>query len=134
MRRFANLFLMLFLADGIVSFLNEMLVVYPNTTLLSGIRSISFCVVIAVSIPFYVCLGIDKRLPKAIFLPQLIFVFWSLFQLWPLPVMLDRAVYPLPMAFVQILLGAVPLLYSLNPSLHKGPLFWPREFPTGTTN
>lgn len=112
MRRFANLFLMLFLADGIVSFLNEMLVVYPDTTLLSGIRSISFGVVIAVSIPFYVCLGIDKRLPKAIFLPQLIFVFWSLFQLWPLPVMLDRAVYPLPMAFVQILLGAVPLMYS----------------------
>lgn len=111
MRRFANFFLLLFLADGIISFLNEMLVVYPNTTLLSGIRSISFWVVIAVSIPFYVCLGIDKRLPKAIFLPQLIFVFWSLFQLWPLPVMLDRAVYPLPMAFGQILLGTVPLLY-----------------------
>jgi hypothetical protein len=132
MRRFANFFLILFLADGIVSFLNEMLVVYPNTTLLSGIRCISSWAVIAVSIPFYVCLGIDKRLPKAIFLPQLMFVFWSVFQLWPLPVMLDRTGYALPMAFGQILLGAFPLLYFrintkkhllLPPEMFSSPFF-----------
>lgn len=120
---------MLFLTDGIVFFLNEMLTVYPDTTLLSGIRSISSWVVLAVSIPFYISLGVDKRLPKAIFLPQLIFVFWSLFQLWPLPVMLDRAVYPLPMAFIQILLGAVPLLY-LRIKSKKHLLLPPEMFST----
>lgn len=111
MRRFANFFLLLFLADGIISFLNEMLVIYPNTTMLSGMDSFFSWTVNAVWIPFYVALGIDKRLPKAIFLPQLIFVFWSFFQYWPLPVMFGRAEYALPMAFGQILLGTFPLLY-----------------------
>jgi hypothetical protein len=111
MRRFVNFFLILFFTDGIISFLNVTFGVYPDTALLSLISCISSWAVIAVAIPLYVCLGIDRRLNKAIFLPQLIFVFWSLFQFWPLPVMLDRARYGLPMAVSQILLCVVPLLH-----------------------
>lgn len=132
MRVFANFFLILFLAQGIVTFFNEMLVIYLNTTLLSWIASFFYWTVNAVWLPFYVSLGIDKRLPKAIFLPQLIFVFWSFLHLWPLPVMLDRAGYALPMAFGQILLGTIPLLYLriknkrhflLPPELFSSPFF-----------
>lgn len=57
----------------------------------------------------YICLGIDRRLPKSIFLPQLLLVFWSIFDLWPLPVIYDSSGYRLMAAAIQVLLGILPM-------------------------
>lgn len=132
MRIFANLFLILFLADGLVSFADELLILLAETTALAGIRSVLSWAVILIAVPFYICLGIDKRLPKIIFLPQLAFIFWSVFQLWPLPVMIEGASYMLPAALGQVLLGVIPLYYLrvksgksllLPPRIFTGPCF-----------
>lgn len=111
MRIFANIFLMLFLIDGVVSFIDELFLIWFDTHLLSALRNIFAWMVILVSIPFYISLGIDKRLPKLLFLPQLFFVFWALFQLWPVPVTFENSDYSLIAAIGQVLLGAIPLLY-----------------------
>ena len=111
MRRFANVFLILFLCDGFVSLADEVLLLYPGATLLAGLRSLISGTVILVSVPLYVGIGIDKRLPKTIFLPQLMLIFWSIFDLWPLPVMFNRNAYMLPAALCQLLLGIAPLIF-----------------------
>lgn len=111
MRRFVNFFLILFLVDGVTSLLDELLFSLSIIAVPSAARSLFAGVVIIAAIPLYGCLCIDKRLPKRILLPQLVLVFWSLFDFWPLPVMVDRIWYSLPMALVQICLGVVPFLY-----------------------
>ncbi len=110
MRRFANLFLILFLCDGIVSFTGELLYLLTATGLPDWIRSMAAWPVMLAAVPLYVILGIDSRLPKLIFLPQLLFIFWSVFDWWPLSIMLDPAGYLLPAAFCQLILGVAPLL------------------------
>ncbi|MEJ2157075.1 MAG: hypothetical protein P8X96_17205 [Desulfobacteraceae bacterium] len=111
MRRFANIFLVLFFCDGIVSLADELLLLITTSSPISGIRSILALLVVLAAIPIYVSLGIDKRLPKFIFLPQLLLIFWSIFDFWPLPLMLDRTSYMLPAAVGQVVLGIAPLVY-----------------------
>jgi hypothetical protein len=110
-RRTANIFWILFLCAGIVSLLNAVVLLGAASSPLSAMRSFLALLVGLAAIPMYVCLGIDKRLPKWIFLPQLLFIFWSLFDLWPLPLMFERTHYMVPAALVQVLLGAAPLFY-----------------------
>jgi hypothetical protein len=111
MRRVANLFLILFLCDGMVSLADELLLLFTTSSPLTGIRSLFALPVLLAAVPMYVCLGIDKRLPKLIFLPQLLLIFWSIFDLWPLPIMFDRTGYMVPAALGQVLLGVAPLVY-----------------------
>ena len=111
MRRIANIFLILFLCAGIVSLVNAVVLLLATSSPLAAMRSLLALLVGLAAIPMYLCLGIDKRLPKWIFLPQLLFIFWSIFNLWPLPLMFDRTHYMLPAALVQVLLGVAPLLY-----------------------
>jgi hypothetical protein len=110
-RRTANIFLILFLCAGIVSLVNAVVLLLATSSPLAALRSLLALLVGLAAIPMYLCLGIDKRLPKWIFLPQLLFIFWSIFNLWPLPLMFDRTHYMVPAALVQVLLGVAPLLY-----------------------
>jgi len=111
MRRFANLFLILFLCDGIISSADELLLLLTAAELPGWIRALFAWPVIAASLPLYLCLGIDRRLPKLILLPQILLIFWSLFDLWPLPVMVAPGTHLLPAALCQLVLGAAPLVY-----------------------
>lgn len=111
MRRFANVFLILFLIDGIVSSIHEVLFLATNSDLHGWLRSVFSWPVIIFALPMYVCLGIDRRLPKLVLLPQILLVFWSIFDLWPLSVMFGRSAYMLPASICQLVLGIAPLLY-----------------------
>jgi len=75
MRVVANLFLVLFLADGVFSFLDELASLLFPVTFLSGPRSILAVSVLVMAALVYLCLGIDRRLPKLVFLPLTLFVF-----------------------------------------------------------
>ena len=132
MRRFANIFLILFLCDGLVSLADELFLFFTADALPFGMRSLFAWPVMAASVPLYVCLGIDRRLPKSIFLPQLMLIFWSMFDLWPLPVMFHRSAYMMPAVLAQILLGVAPLVVLkrktgrtglLPPDLFSAPFF-----------
>ncbi len=130
-RRLANIFLILFLCAGIVSLLDAVVLLFATSSPLAGMRSILALLVGLAAVPMHLCLGIDKRLPKSIFLPQLLFIFWSIFGLWPLPLIFDRTHYMVPATLVQVLLGVAPLLHLkksggqwlLPADMFSGPFF-----------
>jgi hypothetical protein len=132
MRVFANLFLILFLADGGISLLDELLSLLAPVMALAGVRNLLAAVVILLAVPVYLCLGIDRRLPKRVFLPLVIFVFWCPLSTWFFPVLDGNRTYGLLAAAVQVALGLLPLYrfrkagarsLTLPPALFDVPLF-----------
>ena len=63
MRRFANIYIVLFLVDAGLSLIDELLQVSPSPlAFLTEIRFFVASVVITLSMVLYACLGIDRRL------------------------------------------------------------------------
>lgn len=73
-RFLANLFLLLFLADGIVSSIDEVVSLFSATPALAGLRVLMANLAILMSLVIYISLAIDQRLPKRVFLPLVFFV------------------------------------------------------------
>lgn len=109
MRAFANLFLTLFLSDGIISVADELFSLFSLGTFFSGLRSLVALLVIFLAMLLYIALGIDRRLPKRLFLPLLLFLFWSAVGTWLFPFLAENGIYGLIMALVQVLLCFLPL-------------------------
>lgn len=136
MRFFANLFLLLFIADGSLSLLDELASLLFPLVPFSGLRNLLANAVILIAIPLYFSLGIDRRLPKRLFLPLILFVVWCPLSVWFFPVLGAFKLYGLFMAALQVGLGtflvsrfndnpAAPL--TLPPALFEVPYFDPRN-------
>jgi hypothetical protein len=104
MRIFANLFLILFLADGGVSLVDELVSLLAPVTLLSGVRNCLTDTVMIAAVPLYFCLGIDRRLPKRLFLPLIIFVVWCPLSTWLFPALAGIRSYGVLMSAGQVIL------------------------------
>ncbi len=109
MRIFANLFLTLFLTDGMLSLLDEITSLAFSLHLFSGVRSVVANLVFLMAIPLYLCLGIDKRLPKRVFLPLTLFVLWCPVAITAFPSLAESGAYRLLLPAVQLLLCLVPV-------------------------
>src|ERR1700674_963474 len=109
MRVFVNLFLVLFLADGGVSLLDELVSLLFPVVFLSGVRSMLASAVIVMAVPVYLSLGIDRRLPKRVFLPPMLFLFWCSLSAWFFPALAGNRTYGLLAAAAQVMLGMLPL-------------------------
>jgi len=109
MRVFANLFLILFLVDGGISIFDELLSLFSLGTALPGLRNFFASVVIVMSVPIYLCLGIDKRLPKRVFLPPILYIFWCAIATWFFPSFSDNRIYGLLAASGQVFLGILSI-------------------------
>ncbi len=122
MHRFANFYLIIFLIDAGLSLVDELLVVvgspYPLFT--SGRLLVAF-VTIALSMVVYVCLGIDRRLPKRVFLPMTLYIAWCTVAMWPLSGVIDRASLPLLAAIGQAATGLLAI------ALLRGRVLLPQE-------
>jgi len=132
MRVFANLFLIMFLADGGFSLIDELVPLLSPLTSFSSLRSLLAGTVITMAAALYLCLGIDRRLPKRILLPQILFVFFCPFSVWIFPPLAGIQVYGVIAAAVQVALGMLPLCYfrtggarclTLPPELFAAPFF-----------
>ncbi len=111
MRKFANLFFTLYLADGVISFLHELSAVFFQTSPSSGLRNLIAVAALLFALPLYVSLGIDRRLPKSIIIPQTLFIFWIGLGAWP--VANTAGSFGLLSATIQLLLGLLPfILYA----------------------
>lgn len=136
MRPFANLFLLLFLVDGGVSLLDEAVKLLFPLPPLSGVRNLLANAVILMAVPLYLSLGIDRRLPKRLFLPLTLFALISPLSGWLFPSLADARAYGLLAAAAQIALALLLLRRyrqpggrppALPPELFVAPFFTPRN-------
>lgn len=104
MRIFVNLFLNLFLADGLFSLLDELATLIVPVTTLSEVRSTLAGGAIIAALLLYPCLGVDQRLPKKLLLPLIIFVIGCPFSSWLLPEMAGLSQFGLCAAILQVVL------------------------------
>lgn len=132
MRVFANLFLILFLADGGFSLVDELVPLLTPLAPFSELRILLAGAVIAMAVPLYLCLGIDRRLPKRLFLPLIFFVFFCPLSTWLFPALAGIQTYGLLAATAQVVLGMLPLYYfrkggvrclTMPPELFTVPFF-----------
>jgi hypothetical protein len=104
MRIFANLFLLLFFADGGLSLVDEILHVSTGTDALSFVRQAVAVAVMLWAIPLFFLLALNRRLPKQVFLPLIVFALWGGVGFWPLSEMVAYSGFPLLAAAGQLLL------------------------------
>jgi hypothetical protein len=132
MRVFANLFLILFVADGGFSLIDELVSLLTPLMHFTSMRNFLATIVIFMSVPIYLCLGIDRRLPKRIFVPLVVFVLWSLISIWLFPGLTKIRIYGLLMAAAQLAVGMLPLsrfqkenerCLTMPPMLFTAPFF-----------
>lgn len=111
MRRFVNLYIVLYLVDAGLSLIDELLKSNASPLwLLTELRNFVAYIVIALSAVLFACLGVDRRLPKRVFLPMTIYIFWCTLGLWPLAGLFGRDPLGLVSATGQLLLGGCVLL------------------------
>jgi len=134
MRRFANLFLLLFLVDGGVSLLDESAKLLLPLAPLSGVRNLLADAVILTALPLYISLGIDRRLPKRLFLPLTLFAFFCPLSGWLFPPLAGFRAFGLLAATAQLALALLLLRQyrqpdgrppALPPAMFDAPFFSP---------
>jgi len=132
MRVFANLFLIMFLADGGFSLVDELVPLVSPLVSFTPLRSLLAETVIVMALVLYLCLGIDRRLPKRILLPQILFVLFCPFSVWIFPSLAGIRSYGVIAAAIQVLLGMLPLCYfrkgaarclTMPPEMFAAPFF-----------
>lgn len=111
MRRFANFYIVLFLIDAGLSLTDELLTIFvAHLPALSTVRNFVALLVIVLSLVIYALLGIDRRLPKRIFLPLTLYIFWCSLMLWPLLGMIPSESLGLAAAIGQVVIGGIALI------------------------
>ena len=132
MRRFANFYIVLFLIDAGLSLIDELLSVFATPLPgLSEVRNLVAFLVIVLSLAVFTLLGIDRRLPKRIFLPLTLYAFWGAMAMWPLLGMIPRESFGVMISFGQVFIGGVAVItlrsfYGCNllpEKLFQRPLF-----------
>jgi hypothetical protein len=111
MRAFANLFLVLFIADGGFSLIDELVPLLTPLVPFTELRLLLAVSVITLAVPLYFCLGLDRRLPKRLFLPLIGFAFFCPLSTWLFPALAALPLLGLIAAAAQVVLGMLPLLF-----------------------
>ncbi len=111
MRLLGNLFLILFLTDGVLSLLGELVATVYSGPIISALQHPFGFALLLLSLILYIGLGIDRRLPKRIFLPQIVFVFVCFVAMLGFSGLFEQTVPRVLVAALQLLLGVLPLLY-----------------------
>lgn len=111
MRTFANLFLILFLADGGFSLVDELVPLLTPLKPFTELRLLLAGTVILMAVPLYLCLGIDRRIPKRLFLPLIVFTFSCPLSTWFFPALAGIRTSGLIAAAGQVILGMLPLYF-----------------------
>lgn len=127
---FVRFFLTIYLADGCLSFIDDAISLFSGASPLSGVRSILANAVILLALALYVCLGVDRRLPKRLLLPQTVYI--MLCPLIPLflPALSGGNALRLALPAGQVALGLLPLIIFRKDGV-RGPSI-PSSLFTGT--
>lgn len=110
MRRFANFYIILFLVGAGASLTGELAsLAGAHLPALSPVRNVIAFSLAVLSLAVFSLLGIDRRLPKRVFLPPTLYIFWCSLMLWPLLGMIPRESLALTAAAGQVVVGAAVL-------------------------
>lgn len=137
MRTFANLFLVLFFADGFASLLDEFATLLTPIGPLTAFRTQLALAVLLIAVPLYIALGIDRRLPKRLFLPLIGYVFFCPLLTWLFPSLAAMTGFGFVVAAVQLALAVILIPrfrnegtepgVTLPESTFYGPFFSPKN-------
>jgi len=134
MRRFAYLYMALFLLDGGLSLIDELLAASGATVpLLPPGRLLVAYTVIALSAVMYACLGIDRRLPKRVFLPMILYISWCTVAMWPLSGVIGHASLPLVASIGQLVIVLLSMVLLRGRILLPEALFLAPSFSLRNT-
>ena len=88
-RAITNFFILAFFFDAGLSVVDEFVSFYFEIQSLNKIRNFTAYFVILFSLPMFLIVGLDARLPKLVLFPLILFVFWSVFAAYPLSLFLN---------------------------------------------
>ncbi|ORJ62497.1 hypothetical protein [Geothermobacter hydrogeniphilus] len=126
MRILANLFMWMFLADGCLSVIDELLAYNSGVHGLLGVRTLVAFSVVVLSFIIYGAMLFDRRLPKLILLPQSLFAIWGMTGLWPLSFFILSDNLGVIIAGLQVSLGLLPFFVLRGEG--RGLLLRPERF------
>lgn len=126
MRKFANLFLILFLVSAGLGIASELLCIFLNLQILAGAERLVWAACIFTGSLVYLGLGFNKHLPKIILTPLFIWLFWKLLRCWPLED-ISGEYFQLYASCGQLLLGIAVLKLNRQRN-HKSPLLIRSQF------
>ena len=126
MRKFANLFLLLFAVSALTGIADQLAQLFLSTHILTGLSQLVWRASLFSAVIVYLGFAFNRHLPKVILLPLFIWLFWALVGYWPLET-IGGSYSQLYLACGQLLL--VALLLKLNRQLnHKSLLFTHSQF------
>jgi hypothetical protein len=114
LRGAVTFFWLLFLADGVFSFVDEATSLTLGSSPLSGVRAAFALAVLVISIPMAALMGVTPKAPKRVLVPPILFAWWAgpamayPFGLW------KPAHLALVLAFVQVLLALAVWYFAPN--------------------
>ncbi|MCG8471188.1 MAG: hypothetical protein MI742_04960 [Desulfobacterales bacterium] len=118
MRHFANLFFLLFLSDAALSVADELLALLTGNHLLIFLRNPVASMVVLLTLPMCVILGIHKHPPKRLFVPLTLFSLWGAMAFFPLGFFLQPALLSPLASLAQLLFGLAGLFWLRKRSQH----------------
>ena len=113
MNQYSRIFILAFLLDGSISLIDALLD-FIDINHLSSIRMLLANAVLLLSLGIYLSLGFSRKLPKRIYLPLCLFVFWVSFSAFPLAHYLQAYTIDVLLSFCQLSLGLFALYWELN--------------------
>jgi hypothetical protein len=117
LRGAVTFFWLLFLADGVSSFVDEAITLALGSSLLSGVRAVFAVAVLAMTFPMAAIIGLTPKAPKRVLVPPILFAWWAgpamayPFGLW------KPAHLALVLALLQVVLAIA--VWSFAPNLSE---------------
>jgi len=129
LKKFVNIYILLFLLDGLVSLVNALTGRLWGIQPLFMLQGIIAFMVFALSFPLYILIGSMRAFPKRVVLPMVIFTVWGglLFAL-PVPIFLGIGNTILLLSVIQPCLGIVTILVLRYSARHTHWLYNSSDF------
>lgn len=112
MKKFVNIYIMLFLIDGLISLVNTLTARIWGIQPLFIMQGIIAMMVFFLSMPLYILVGSMRAFPKRVVLPMVLFTAWAgLFFALPVPIFLGVGNTMLLLSIMQLCLGIVLIVF-----------------------
>ena len=129
MWRFANLFMLLFFFDGVISLMDDVAVLAFGVSTLHTLRGFFAFLPFVLSFPLYFLTGCMAGFPKRVLLPMALFQIWcGIFLALPLPIYLGVQRTNLLLSSVQLFMSIIASFYLHQTTQKKTWFFTAADF------